>query len=131
MNQTAMLLDMLAEGNVLVVSLKAPQINDTDFLEELEDSLRDLLTEFEQRFLLIDFCEVTLISSRMINSLLQLVKRVRAEGGQVHLCGLETKVERVLKSMKLDRVFDMYVTREEGLVAMKAVEEQFHVAQFA
>lgn len=131
MNQTATLLDMLAEGNVLVVSFKAPQINDTDFLEELEDSLRDLLTEFEQRFLLIDFCEVTLISSRMINSLLQLVKRVRAEGGQVHLCGLETKVERVLKSMKLDRVFDMYVTREEGLVAMKAVEEQFHVAQFA
>ena len=43
MNQTAMLLDMLAEGNVLVVSFKAPQINDTDFLEELEDSLRDLL----------------------------------------------------------------------------------------
>jgi anti-anti-sigma factor len=126
-----MLLDMLTEGNVLVVSFKAPQINDTDFLEELEDSLRDLLTEFEQRFLLIDFCEVSLISSRMINSLLQLVKRVRAEGGQVHLCGLETKVERVLKSMKLDRVFDMYVTREEGLVAMKAVEEQFHVAQFA
>ncbi len=117
--------------NILVVLFKAPQINDMDFLEELEDSLRDLLTEFEQRFLLIDFCEVSLISSRMINSLLQLAKRVRAEGGQVHLCGLETKIERVLKSMKLDRVFDIYETPKEGLVAMKQVLKSYLLANVA
>lgn len=118
-------------GNISVIAFCAPFVNDTANLELLEDGLRDLLNQHDQRFWLLDFSEIEIIVSRMINSLLLMVKRVRAEGGQVHLCCLEPKVERVLKSMKLDRVFDMYVTREEGLQAMKALEAQCRMAQFA
>jgi anti-anti-sigma factor len=119
------------QGNISVIVFCAPFVNDTSNLEVLEDGLRDLLNQHDQRFWLLDFSEIEIIVSRMINSLLLMVKRVRAEGGQVHLCCLEPKVERVLKSMKLDRVFDMYVTREEGLQAMKALEAQCRMAQFA
>ena len=120
------------QGNVSIIGFLAPAVNDTANLEQLEDGLRELLNRHEQRFWLLDFSEVQIIVSRMINSLLLMVKRVRAEGGQVHLCCLEPKVERVLKSMKLDRVFDMYVTREEGVDAMKALETQCQqLAQFA
>ncbi len=125
------LFDILLEGNILAITFKAPRVNDTSNLEQLEDELRDMLNNHEQRFLLLDFSQVDTIVSRMINSLLLMVKRVRAEGGQVHLCCLEEKVERVLKSMRLDRVFDMYVTREEGLDSMKALDAQCRMAQFA
>ena len=67
----------------------------------------------------------------MINSLLLMVKRVRAEGGHVHVCSLDQKVERVLKHMKLDRVFDMYDDRGEGVAAMAILEHQSKLAQFA
>lgn len=131
MSTTHELFEIIPDGNVLVVAFKAPYFNDTRHLEELEDGLRDLLAHYEQRFLLVDFSEVEVIVSRMINSLLLMVKRVRADGGQVHLCSLDSKIERVFKTMKLDRVFDMHDTRTEGLAAIKALENQFRMAQFA
>ena len=124
------LLEVRPHGNVLVITFKAPQVNDTDNIESLEDGLRQLLIEHQQRFLLLDFSEVRHIVSRMINSLLLMVKRIRAEGGQVHLCELDPKVERVFKTMRLDRVFDMYATRDEGLKTMGLLEKQLHTAQF-
>jgi anti-anti-sigma factor len=59
-----------------------------------------------------------------------MVKRVRAEGGQVHLCGLHPKVERVFKTMRLDRVFDMYESLAEGLETMQELEKQLRTAEF-
>ncbi|MCH8852997.1 MAG: STAS domain-containing protein [Planctomycetes bacterium] len=130
MNDTKQLLDVHCEGNVLVIAFKAPHVNDTSNLEILEDALREVLIDFEQRFLLLDFSEVEIIVSRMINSLVLMVKRVRAEGGQVHLCGLDPKVERVFKTMRLDRVFDMYESLAEGLETMQGLEKQLHTAEF-
>ncbi len=124
------LFEVTPHGNVLVITFKAPQVNDTDNIESLEDGLRQLLVEHEQRFLLLDFSEVRHIVSRMINSLLLMVKRIRAEGGQVHLCELDSKVERVFKTMRLDRVFDMYATLDEGLQTMQTLEKQLRTAQF-
>ncbi len=125
------LFETISDGNVLVVVFKGPSVNDTGRLEELEDGLRDLLGEKEQRFILLDFNEVNYVVSRMINSLLLLVKRVRAEGGQVHLCGLQPRVEHAVKTMRLDRVFDLYDSREEGVEAMKTLESRSRLAQFA
>lgn len=130
MNQTCQLFELSPEGNVMVIRLRGPLVNDTANLEDLEDGLRELLDANAQRFLLLDFSEVDLIVSRMINSLLLMVKRVRAEGGQVHLCDLDPKVERVFKQMKLDRVFDMYIDRAEGLSAMQQLEQRSRMAQF-
>ena len=124
------LFELTPHGNVLLITFKAPQVNDTDNIESLEDGLRQLLIEHEQRFLLLDFSEVRQIVSRMINSLLLMVKRIRAEGGQVHLCELDSKVERVFKTMRLDRVFDMYATLDEGLQTMQMLEKQLRTAQF-
>jgi anti-anti-sigma factor len=125
------LFEIQAEGSISLITLKSPTVNDTSNLEVFEDGMRELVNEIDQRLLLLDFSEVQMIVSRMINSLLLLVKRVRAEGGQVHLCCLDPKVERVLKAMKLDRVFDMYTTREEGLEVMRAFESHCRMAQFA
>ncbi len=130
MNDAKQLFEISPEGNVLVISFKAPYVNDTSNLEILEDGLRELLIDYEQRFLLLDFSEAQLIVSRMINSLVLMVKRVRAEGGQVHVCGLRPKVERVFKTMRLDRVFDMYDTVAEGLEMMQALEKQLRTVQF-
>ncbi len=130
MNDTKQLLEVHCEGNVLVITFKAPQVNDTSNLESLEDGLRELLLDFDQRVLLLDFTEVNIIVSRMINSLVLMVKRVRAEGGQVHLCGLDPKVERVFKTMRLDRVFDMYDSLAEGLETMQVLEKQLRAAEF-
>ena len=130
MVETRELLEINPEGNVLVISFKAPGINDTSNLEILEDGLRELLIENTQRFLLLDFAEVEIIVSRMINSLVLMVKRVRAEGGQVHLCNLDPKVERVFKTMRLDRVFDIYDTLPDGLQTMQGLEKQLRTAEF-
>ena len=124
------LFDLNPQGSVLLISFKEPYVNDTANLEALEDGLRELLLDHDQRFLLLDFSEVRIVVSRMINSLVLMVKRVRAEGGQVHLCGLDSQIERVFKTMKLDRVFDIYDTAAEGLETMQAMEKQCRTAQF-
>lgn len=73
---------------------------------------------FEQgcRHFVIDFTAVDFIDSSALSSLVSMFKRVNPTlNGQVRLFGLHDDVRRIFAETRLDRVFDIFATRDEAI----------------
>lgn len=82
----------------------------------LRGHLDDLLAKGEHNFV-IDLTDVAFMDSSGLATLVQLFKRVRIGEGDVRLCGLQPKVERVFELIRLDRVFDTFAAREDAVAS--------------
>jgi anti-sigma B factor antagonist len=67
------------------------------------------------RRLLLDLSNVRFLSSNALGILVSLKKKVDAAGGRLRLCGLEPDLLELLRITNLDRIFEMYESREEAL----------------
>lgn len=74
---------------------------------ELGTRLDALLAEGIQRFV-IDLSGLRFLDSSGIAVLVRLFKRVRIGHGDVRLAGAQPPVEKILKLVRLDRVFDVH-----------------------
>lgn len=83
---------------------------------QLRAVLDDLLVQGFHNFV-IDLSEVDFIDSSGIATLVQLFKRVRIGEGDVRVCGLQAKVQRVFALIRLDRVFDTFDRRAEAVAS--------------
>ena len=55
--------------------------------------------------LVVDFAEVTFFSSTLLGALIELARRIRREGGEAILCGLDGNVREVFDNvMELEKV---------------------------
>lgn len=66
---------------------------------------------------MIDLSDVAFMDSSGLATLVQLFKRVRICEGDVRLCGLQPKVQRVFELIRLDRVFDSFPGRDEAVAS--------------
>jgi anti-anti-sigma factor len=65
--------------------------------------------------LLLDLGEVRFLSSNALALLVSLKKRVEAAGGRLRLCGLDPDLIALLHLTKLDKLLDVFETRQEAL----------------
>ncbi len=70
-----------------------------------------------KRKLIIDCGRLGYVSSVGIAALMRTHARMKAKGGNVKLAALQSVVQSVLTTMRLDRVFDMYESIEGANVA--------------
>jgi anti-sigma B factor antagonist len=59
-------------------------------------------------FIVLDMEDVDYVASSGISGLLSLVRRAREKDGDVVLARLQKQIATVIKSMRLDKVFDVY-----------------------
>lgn len=69
---------------------------------------------------LVDLSQVQFLDSSGLGALLSALRRVRAAGGDLRLCGVNRVVQALFELVRLHRVFDIYKTREDGLRAFAA-----------
>jgi anti-sigma B factor antagonist len=74
---------------------------------ELSSRLDGLLAGGDQRFV-IDLAGVRFMDSSGIAVLIRLFKRVRIGHGDVRLAGAQPAVEKIIRLVRLDRVFDVF-----------------------
>ena len=70
-----------------------------------------------QRHLIIDMNGVTYMDSSGFGTLLGATKRLRPEGGALHVVGAKPTVERMLHLTRLDTVIEMHPTLDQALSA--------------
>lgn len=68
----------------------------------------------------VDLSDATFVDSMTLGVLLAAMKRLRARGGQLRLVVPRAEVRRIFEITLLDRVFSLYGTRQEALVAAAA-----------
>jgi anti-anti-sigma factor len=95
----------IIDGDILAVILRG----DLDFVttEEFDRLIKQHLDAGMTR-IIIDCRWLGYISSTGIGSLIVLQTRLRRKGGAVKLCAIQGPVMSILRSVRLDKVLDIY-----------------------
>jgi anti-sigma B factor antagonist len=81
---------------------------------ELKEHLHRLLEKGERRFL-IDFAQTGYIDSSGLGALVLLGRKVREEGGDLRLSGLNEDLRSLFELTKLDTLFAISETPDQAL----------------
>ncbi|MFZ0430984.1 MAG: STAS domain-containing protein [Acidobacteriota bacterium] len=93
-----------------------------DFLENGEFLLKhrvDLLASEGRGRILLDLGQMANVDSADIGRLIRAHLAVRRAGGRIHLCRVSPGVRSLLTMTRLDTVFDLHDTEDEGILALK------------
>ena len=84
--------------------------------QELGEAVRTQL-EAGARTILLDFSHVTYLDSSGLGELVGCYTSIRHRGGDLKICGLNTRVFSLMKLTSLHSVFDVKDTEEQALAA--------------
>ncbi len=104
-------------GTVVVIALGEPKLDATlslEFKETAAAAVRE-----DRNLYLMDLSSVTFIDSSGIGSIVGVMK-ILGRNNRLELCGLTPAVRKVFRLTRMDKIFKLYDTREEGLAAHSA-----------
>jgi anti-sigma B factor antagonist len=101
-------------GGVLVVEVDGQLI--VGNRQELKQKVLDALEEGNKKFL-IDFTKTGYIDSSGLGVLVSLSKKIRDEGGDLRLAGLNEDLKTLFELTKLDTLFAITDSAAEALAA--------------
>ena len=78
---------------------------------DLRRQINDCLAE-NVKIILIDFQRVNFMNSAGLGALIAMFKDVRARGAKLFLCSLNEQVKIIFSLTKVDRIFQIYESRE-------------------
>lgn len=99
-------------GDVSVVDVEGQLI--VGNRQELKQRILEELERGERKFL-VDFTRTGYIDSSGLGVLVSLSKKVREQGGELRLSSLNEDLRTLFELTKLDTLFRIADTREEGL----------------
>lgn len=105
-------------AGVLVITPKGPSLCDADTPNVLAESLAQVGSARGR--VLLDMARVEYMSSAGISMLVQLREACVQAGGSLALCGLSRPIAAVLKTTRVDRLFQIAKTRDKALGKMGA-----------
>jgi anti-anti-sigma factor len=103
------------EGDVIVHALSRPRLGGSE-LEELRALSEAWLTRPSPRVVL-DLRTVEFADSTFLGQLVSLRGALRARGGDLKLAVLQHPLLRVIRLMRLDRIFEIHPTAEAALAS--------------
>jgi len=113
--------------------IKTEQLDGDSYVISLSGEV-DLYTapEFKQQLLevigqgakevVVDFTDTTFIDSTTLGVLVGGVKRLRANEGQLSLVCSDRNITKIFEITGLDKVFDIYASRDEALSRIGAAQ---------
>ena len=101
-------------GGVLVVKVEGQLI--VGNRQELKTVVQEALDNGERKFL-IDFGQTGYIDSSGLGALVSISKRIREQGGDLRLSGLNEDLRSLFELTKLDTLFAIADTSEQALAA--------------
>ncbi|MGH7658534.1 MAG: STAS domain-containing protein [Gemmatimonadales bacterium] len=101
-------------GGVLVVKVEGQLI--VGNRQELKTVVQEALDNDERKFL-IDFSRTGYIDSSGLGALVSISKKIREQGGDLRLSGLNEDLRSLFELTKLDTLFAIADTSEQALAA--------------
>jgi anti-sigma B factor antagonist len=101
-------------GGVLVVRVEGQLI--VGNRQELKSVVQEAVTSGERKFI-IDFQKAGYIDSSGLGALVSISKKIREQGGELRLSGLNEDLRSLFELTKLDTLFAITDTPEQALVA--------------
>jgi anti-anti-sigma factor len=108
-------LDVQLRGTVTVATFKVAELMDDELIDALGHALAEHMEKQTQSRLVLDFSAVTFMASDMLGMLLGLLRKVNAAGGRLALCAFNPRFREMVRTIKLNRVFNIYDTEHEAV----------------
>ena len=108
----SILSDAKSSNGVMIVRVEGQHV--VGNRNELKEHLQGLLEKGERRFL-IDFAQTGYIDSSGLGALVALARKVREEGGDLRLSGLNEDLRSLFELTKLDTLFAISETPDQAL----------------
>src|SRR6187397_141235 len=103
------------EGEIVVVDVEGQLI--VGNRQELKQKVLDELERGERKFL-VDFTQTGYIDSSGLGVLVSLSKKIRDEGGELRLAGLNEDLRTLFELTKLDTLFSISDNAADALKAL-------------
>lgn len=108
-------LSITETDTVSIVEFADRKIIEELSITEIGDRLSELVTDRSGIKLLLSFKDVEHLSSAALGMLITLNKKVEEQAGQLKLSDITPQIFEVFKITRLNRLFNIYDTKEEAL----------------
>jgi len=112
------MLSVQKQNDVAVVSFATSRILDQSNVQQLGDEFDALVEKYKLTKIVVNFRGVTYMSSAVMGKLVSLLKKVKASGGRLKLCGIEDSIYEIFQIMRFDKMFKIFKTEEEAVLDM-------------
>lgn len=72
-----------------------------------------------QSKVILDMSELKFVDSSGLGAILSCLRQQNDSGGELKLCGMLKPVRALFELVRMHRIFDLYNTREEAIVAFR------------
>jgi len=109
------LLRIQKQGDVAIVSFITSRILDQSNVQQLGEEFDALVDEYHLGKIVLNFENVSYMSSAVMGKLVALLKKVKSAGGQLRLCNIEESIYEIFEIMRFDRMFDISPSLDEAV----------------
>ena len=102
----------------VIATLTERKILEQAEIEALESSIMPLIEQAGGVNLVVNFCNVEFFSSSVLGLLIRVAKKIYESDGQLKLCQINPKILEIFKITRLDRIFEIYETRQEAIQSL-------------
>jgi anti-sigma B factor antagonist len=104
-----------SEGDVLIAYFQDVRIIDETRISSLGQELGEMTTKPANNKIVLNFQNVSFMSSAMIGKLVLFDKKCKAAKIELRMCGINDNVEEVFSLMKLGKVFKIDKDEETAI----------------
>jgi anti-sigma B factor antagonist len=112
------LLKITKQDDVAVVRFATSRILDQSNVQQLGDEFDALIDRYKLRKIVLNFSNVSYMSSAVMGKLVSLLKKVQASGGRLKLCSIEDSIYEIFEIMRFNRMFEIRKTEEEAVAEL-------------
>src|SRR4051812_5763039 len=99
-----------------VVEFRTPSLMDPIVLKDIGDELYRLVDEEDRRRIVLDFEKVEYLSSQAIGIIIRMHQKLaQLKHSKLILCSINSKLQELMKIMKLEKVLTVKPTQREAL----------------
>ena len=100
---------------IIVACLTDEKILEEAQIQALESSFLPLIEQNSPMKLVVDFSNVRFLTSSVLGLLIRISKKIYESEGIFRLCCIQPKIFEIFKITRLDKIFDIYPSREKAL----------------
>lgn len=108
-----------SDGEVLLAYFQDVRIIDESRINSLGQELSELITSSDHNKIILNFQNVSFMSSAMIGKLVLFGKKCKTAKVALRFCNINDNVDEVFKLMRLSKVFAIDKEEETSLKKMK------------
>jgi len=111
-------LSVTEQNGVLMVELTDRKILDEVNIGRIGEELNTLVMQADDVKIVIDFANVSHMSSSALGMLIMVHKRVCEKAGKLRFCNIQPSILEVFEITRLDKIFQISQSRGEALASL-------------